>query len=236
MSNVNYLFPLPLYKSQVNTQQFSVLSNAAEYFTEQSREHFLNGLNIHNGQSNTGWHSEFYRISDETPSQINDLFHIASTHLREFIKQIIRNDERAIGFGDFDLSLETHEMGWAIINLPGDVAFSHIHTTIYRDTYACVLYLQVPDGCKGGELRLANPDIGFRSSIGTTMAQLGLCTTYRKIKPETGNILIFPGTLPHDVLPFEAKGHRIAFACNFGIKSMSLSYLKDGCSICKQIY
>ena len=136
---------------------------------------------------------------------------MGSQGLEQWIKAELPGSDYRIDKIDTDMVL------WSVMNLAGDYNLRHIHTSNARDTWSCVLYVSVPEEREGGEIRFFNPNLAHRCSIGTTLGRLGGPGMFRKIKPRTGDLIVFPGWLEHDVLPFEGEAPRVVVAANLGI-------------------
>ena len=94
---------------------------------------------------------------------------------------------------------------WANINKPGeDYNVGHHHGEVYA---ACVYYAQVPE--QAGKLIIESPvNHGHEAWHGAQV-----------VRPETGQVLIFPGSYRHMVLPTDSSAceERISVAFNFDI-------------------
>lgn len=101
---------------------------------------------------------------------------------------------------------------WATRHAPGDYAPKHIHTNCL---FSGIVYLYVEE--KSGDIIFTN---GKRSPLYPEELQL---TSYSynihnarswSIRPEIGDILIFPSTLHHEVVVNNSKNDRFVLAFN----------------------
>ncbi len=79
---------------------------------------------------------------------------------------------------------------WFNVNTPGEYTGWHTHSRWHK---VSVLYVQVPGG-----------DIEFRQG-----------GSYWRDTPKPGDLLVFPGSLEHRVLPNSSTDTRISIAFNF---------------------
>lgn len=110
--------------------------------------------------------------------------------------------------GELDLTY------WTNINEPGSRNVLHSHQAIQ---YAAVYYLQV-EGT--GELACYNPANLTENCHAT--APWASVMTY---EPKEGDLLVFPGWVPHDVGPNHSDKQRINIAFNISFK---VQFLTDG--------
>lgn len=80
---------------------------------------------------------------------------------------------------------------WFNVNGPGNYNKWHRH---FNDCYAAVLYIKVPEN--SGNIEFRENDV------------------YYQVTPQTGKLIVFPGTLEHQVLPNLSNDNRISLATN----------------------
>jgi uncharacterized protein (TIGR02466 family) len=100
---------------------------------------------------------------------------------------------------------------WANVNETGAANAPHSHAASY---WSAVYYVRIDEG-EGGELLLNDPRmpmiemhapfLHFRDAGGERQIRL---------RPETGQILLFPSWLVHSVTPWQGDGLRISIAVN----------------------
>jgi uncharacterized protein (TIGR02466 family) len=141
-----------------------------------------------------GWHSSGNLFGPE---------HRSFPFLQEAVTQAVFSYiGEAFGFrGDIRMALTA----WAVINRAGDTNVPHNHA---QNLVSGVLYLQVPDGMRGGEIVFQDPRFNLNAYRTEAMRELNLVAPWEQttlaIAPKTGDLLVFPSWLMHYVQAFSA--------------------------------
>ena len=149
-----------------------------------------------------GWHSKNFKIEkDNTPYNFVKAIH---GHIKEVIVE---------GFG-WKYVPEKVGMSeiWAIINKKGTFNKSHNHPGSYL---SAAYYVKAPKDC--GNIHFYDPNEikKFNSPAIENLTELS--TSGFSIKPEEGNLLIFPSYLYHDVGKNLSDEDRIVISFNVSI-------------------
>ena len=96
---------------------------------------------------------------------------------------------------------------WAIINKNGDFNILHTHPNCYL---SAAYYVKAPEKC--GRFQIENPNIAKRNFYPEIKRKNA------GIEIEEGDLLIFPGYLPHKVRANESNEDRIVISFNVDIK------------------
>jgi uncharacterized protein (TIGR02466 family) len=151
-----------------------------------------------------GWHSDatLMQWPELEFADLADTFRSAVSHMTVATSGITR----------FRLSLQL--TAWANINGPGAFNSSHIHP---GNHWSGVLYVQVPDFSsdpirQAGQIEFTDP----RGPI--NMLQSPGQVSVFSHSPATGEILVFPSWLYHNVLPYSIDAERISIAFNARIE------------------
>ena len=104
---------------------------------------------------------------------------------------------------------------WVNYMQPGD--FNPVHT--HGGDYSFVLFLEVPKQLKKEQEKFEGTSVkpGALQFEYTQQARPRWATTGSTIKPETGDMFIFPALLQHWVCPFKSKVTRISVSGNLRI-------------------
>lgn len=212
-SDVSLLFPTPFFRTSV----FSSEMNKAIVDYVENQSAIYTGKDIRTGYSNTGWHSDAWTL-ENCPGPLRSLFDLFRVKFCEAFNGICGSIAATKNRDIVDVSGSF--VGWAVKSKSGDFNVRHIHVSPYRDTWAIVYYANVPAEQEvGGELRIFNPNLANRVSMGSTFFALGAPSLHFDISPRIGDLLIFPGWLEHAVLPCKS-GQRIVVAANIGVERL----------------
>ena len=106
-----------------------------------------------------------------------------------------------------NMELDIHN-AWYVRSFEGDFNPLHNHTEYYggqkAHPFSCVGYLKVPDGItdenKSGYIEFFENGGGYA------------------VKPNVGDLYLFPSSLHHTVYPFRGKGERRSFSSNINVR------------------
>ena len=102
---------------------------------------------------------------------------------------------------------------WAIINKKNDFNVIHTHPNSYL---SAAYYVSAPKNC--GKFQIENLNIAKRHSYPEILKNNELNAQVAGIEVAEGDLLIFPGYLPHKVAINESDEDRIVVSFNVGIK------------------
>jgi hypothetical protein len=109
----------------------------------------------------------------------------------------------------------TVKTAWVNFMKAGEYNPPHIHD----DDFSCVLYLKIPDLLKKENSNYTGRDTAGPGGITFMYGEdRENCITEVPVKPEEGDMYIFPANLKHVVRPFRSKGTRISLSANFKLK------------------
>jgi uncharacterized protein (TIGR02466 family) len=148
-----------------------------------------------------GWHSEG-NLFDSLAAPIQTLRHAALLAVMEATKSVTSRVDPA--------SLDTKIFAWMNMNPTGGFNAPHTHAGAH---WSGVYYVRQPKVETGnsGMIEFLDP----RSDLpGWRLLQSKAFRSKRKIRPEAGEIVIFPSYLVHWVYPNESGGERVTIAFN----------------------
>ena len=118
------------------------------------------------------------------------------------------------GIEELNVELRADDL-WVNYMQPGD--FNPVHT--HGGDYSFVLFLEVPKQLKKEQEKFEGTSVkpGALMFEYTQQAKPRWATTGSTIKPETGDMFIFPALLQHWVCPFKSKVTRISVSGNLRI-------------------
>ena len=152
-----------------------------------------------------GWQSD--NVDTATP-ELQELFRAVTDKLNELHRYFnLKNSMRQV-----------LEDAWININKRGDFNYAHAHPGVF---FSCVYY--VKGGPNKGEIAFNTPIEAHAYTIPDALVTSHNAFTAHDlfIPPVTGELLIFPSWLKHDVRPNETDEDRISIALNSGIIKLS---------------
>ena len=151
-----------------------------------------------------GWHSKDFDLRDENSVQ------------RKFIVEIqkyILNTFSKLGWKSENKKIQILSM-WAIINKKEDFNVIHTHPNSHL---SAAYYVKAPKNC--GRFQVENPNSLKKHIRPELVNENELNVMLAGIEVEEGDLIIFPGYLPHKVAKNESKEDRIVISFNVDIKS-----------------
>ena len=100
--------------------------------------------------------------------------------------------------------------GWIVNQKENEYNPIHYHSNC---SISAVLYLKVPEFRPRGFVGKKNID-GYIEFINSTVDHSMLSAGSYLVKPQVGQLLMFPSTLLHTVYPFQGSGERRSLAFN----------------------
>ena len=144
---------------------------------------------------------------EKVPDFGNMLFILTKGLYEHFINE--RKEEQT----EVPESLVVHK-SWFVRAFENDYNPTHMHTS---GSYSCVLYLKVPDTISDTNSKNVNKTVteGYLDFIyGTSLV---CCAGNLCLKPEIGDLYIFPSYLFHAAYPFYGEGERRSFSANMSL-------------------
>ena len=191
-------FPEPVFKFKL--KDFKNLNKELSEYIYKLRDEDGSGIVRSN---KGGWHSKNFelRIKDS----IQNRFAII---LQKYILKVFQNN----GWKTENKNIRIKEM-WAIINKTGDFNVIHTHPNCYL---SAAYYVKAPEKC--GRFQIENPNIAKKNYYPEIKTKNELNLEVAGIDIEEGDLLIFPGYLPHKVRANESNEDRIVISFNVDIK------------------
>ena len=194
LKGVETLFPIPLFRYEVDEKGLNELL-AKEIAKRRKDESGMANSN------RIGWQSDhdFFQRSESA--------HVSLARLiGQVMKATLQSIDPAADLGRVQVSMN----GWVNINPPGGYNGPHQHTNA---ALSGVYYVDVPRGRseKGGAIEFLSPH-PVRLIGGMLNAPMFAERMY--VQPKAGDLLIFPGQLPHWVHPNDSGKARVTVAFN----------------------
>ena len=150
-----------------------------------------------------GWHSKNFNLNEADTIQQKFAIEVQKYILDTFVN---------LGWKTKDTSIQIKEM-WAIINKKDDFNVIHTHPNCYL---SAAYYVKASKNC--GRFQIECPNIAKRHSFPEIAKQNEFNVHVAGIEIEEGDLLIFPGYMPHKVGKNESDNDRIVISFNVGIK------------------
>jgi uncharacterized protein (TIGR02466 family) len=191
-------FPEAIFKYKL--EDFKNLNKELSEYVYKLQNEDKNGLVRSN---KGGWHSENFelRIKDSIQNRF-------ALILQKYILKVFQNN----GWKTENKNIRIKEM-WAIINKTGDFNVIHTHPNCYL---SAAYYVKAPEKC--GRFQIENPNIAKRNFYPEIKTKNELNLQVAGMEIEEGDLLIFPGYLPHKVRANESNEDRIVISFNVDIK------------------
>jgi uncharacterized protein (TIGR02466 family) len=150
-----------------------------------------------------GWHSPNFTLTDKSSIQFKFALEIQKYILKSFQK---------LGWKTENTNITITSM-WAIINKKNDFNVLHTHPNSYL---SAAYYVSAPKNC--GRFHIENSNLARRHSYPKIKQNNELNAMVAGLDINEGDLLIFPGYLPHKVAMNESDQDRIVISFNVGIK------------------
>ena len=191
-------FPEPVFKFQFkNFRNFNI--ELARYIYSLYEEDNKGVDRSNRG----GWHSKTFEMNDKDSIQFK-----FALELQKYILKTFQN----LGWKTENQNIRIREM-WAIINKKEDFNVVHTHP---NSCLSAAYYVKAPTNC--GRFQIENLNIAKRHSSPLLANPNELNINVAGIEVTEGDLLIFPGYLPHKVARNEADEDRIVISFNVDIK------------------
>jgi len=200
----NYdLFPVPItcYKNFLPTD---LALNIREYILSQEHSAGPHDAITGNATSSHGHHDTFIQECTANVPGCNQFFHNTMLCLSNYASRT----------GAPYLYLDN---SWYNIQAPGSFLNKHMHVSTGKLPFCSgALYIDVDDGSSPISFDNPNPYSYFFNYRGNMLTQYNY--TYFNIKPEIGDMLIFPSWLVHSNSKENTSENRIVVSFNAGVK------------------
>ena len=199
LTGVETLFPIPLFRYQIDD---AALNGTLSKEIAKRRK-------AESGMANSnrlGWQSEHDFFGRKETGHVS---------LARTIAQVVRETLLAIDPSVDFAKLNVTMNGWVNVNPPGGYNGPHQHTNA---VLSGVYYVEVPRGPseKGGAIEFLSPH-PVRLLGGLLKAPM--FAERMRVQPEAGDMLLFPGQLPHWVHPNDSGKSRVTIAFNAMVKA-----------------
>ena len=197
-SEILKFFPEPIFKYKFEKAK-DYNDGLAKYIYDLQKND-ENGLSKSN---RGGWHSENFKLTDQNSIQFKFALELQKYIFDTFIKfgWVAKNNIRI------------KEM-WSIINKKNDFNVVHTHPNCFL---SAAYYVKAPKDC--GKFIIENPNIAKRHSFPSIAERNELNSFITSIDVNEGDLLLFPGYLPHKVAKNESEEDRIVISFNVDIKN-----------------
>ena len=191
-------FPEPVFKFKL--EDFKNLNKELSEYIYKLQGEDKNGLERSN---KGGWHSKDFELT--VKGSIQNRFAII---IQKYILKVFQNN----GWKTENKNIRIKEM-WAIINKTGDFNVIHTHPNCYL---SAAYYVKAPEKC--GRFQIENPNNVKRNFYPEIKTKNKLNLQVAGMEIEEGDLLIFPGYLPHKVRTNESNKDRIVISFNVDIR------------------
>ena len=197
-SEVFKFFPEPVFKYKF--KNFKNFNKELANYIYKLYEEDTNGINRSN---RGGWHSKNFELKDKNSIQLKFAIELQKYILTTFQK---------LGWKTQNQNIRIKEM-WAIINKKDNFNVVHTHPNSYL---SAAYYVKAPKNC--GRFQVENLNIAKRHSCPEIANRNEFNMQVGGLEVDEGDLLIFPGYLPHKVARNEADDDRIVISFNIDIK------------------
>ena len=192
------LFPEPIFKYQF--KNYKKINNELEKYIYKLYEEDSKGVDRSN---RGGWHSKTFELNDKNSIQLK-----FALELQKYILKTFTN----LGWKTENQNIRIREM-WAIINKKDDFNVVHTHP---NSLLSAAYYVKAPNNC--GRFQIEDLNIVKRHASPLIANQNELNMNVAGLEVTEGDLLIFPGYLPHKVARNETDDDRIVISFNVDIK------------------
>ena len=195
---VSLFFPEPIFKYKFEDYE-SFNKDLKTYIYELQKEGSSGQIKSNRG----GWHSPNFKLADNDSIQFKFAVELQKYILKTF---------QTLGWKTENKNISINAM-WAIINKRNDFNVVHTHPNSYL---SAAYYVSAPKNC--GKFQVESLNIAKRHSYPEILKNNELNTHVAGLEVNEGDLLIFPGYLPHKVAMNESEQDRIVISFNVGVK------------------
>ena len=150
-----------------------------------------------------GWHSKNFKLDNKDSIQFK-----FAVEIQKYILDVFRN----YGWKTEQNRIQIKEM-WAIINKKDDFNVIHTHPNCYLSS---AYYVKAPENC--GKFLIENPNQAKKHFYPQLANKTELNMPIAGLDVNEGDLLLFPGYLPHKVAKNESDEDRIVVSFNVTTK------------------
>ena len=191
-------FPIPVFKFRF--EKFRTFNEELSNYIYKLYEEDSEGVDRSN---RGGWHSKTFELNDKNSIQLK-----FALELQKYILKTFTN----LGWRTENQNIRIREM-WAIINKKNDFNVVHTHP---NSLLSAAYYVKAPNNC--GRFQIEDLNIVKRHASPLIANQNELNMNVAGLEVTEGDLLIFPGYLPHKVARNETDDDRIVISFNVDIK------------------
>ena len=191
-------FPSPVFKFRF--EKFRTFNEELSNYIYKLYEEDSEGVDRSN---RGGWHSKTFELNDKNSIQLK-----FALELQKYILKTFTN----LGWRTENQNIRIREM-WAIINKKNDFNVVHTHP---NSLLSAAYYVKAPNNC--GRFQIEDLNIVKRHASPLIANQNELNMNVAGLEVTEGDLLIFPGYLPHKVSRNETDDDRIVISFNVDIK------------------
>ena len=195
---VSLFFPEPVLKYKLEDYE-SFNKDLRKYIYELQEESFSGQIKSNRG----GWHSPNFKLTDKNSIQFKFGLKLQKYILKTFQTFEWKTENKNISINSM----------WAIINKKNDYNVVHTHPNSYL---SAAYYVSAPKNC--GRFQLESLNIAKRHLCPEILKNNELNAQVAGIEISEGDLLMFPGYLPHKVAMNESDEDRIVISFNVDIK------------------
>ena len=191
-------FPTPVFKFRF--EKFRTFNEELSNYIYKLYEEDSKGVDRSN---RGGWHSKTFELNDKNSIQLK-----FALELQKYILKTFTN----LGWKTENQNIRIREM-WAIINKKDDFNVIHTHP---NSLLSAAYYVKAPNNC--GRFQIEDLNIVKRHASPLIANQNELNMNVAGLEVSEGDLLIFPGYIPHKVARNETEDDRIVISFNVDIK------------------
>ena len=191
-------FPIPVFKFKF--EKFRYFNEELSNFIYKLYEEDSKGVDRSN---RGGWHSKTFELNDKNSIQLK-----FALELQKYILKTFTN----LGWKTENQNIRIREM-WAIINKKDDFNVVHTHP---NSLLSAAYYVKAPNNC--GRFQIEDLNMVKRHASPLISNQNELNMNVAGLEISEGDLLIFPGYLPHKVARNETDDDRIVISFNVDTK------------------
>jgi uncharacterized protein (TIGR02466 family) len=195
---VSLFFPEPVLKYKLEDYE-SFNKDLRKYIYKLQEESSSGQIKSNRG----GWHSPNFKLTDKNSIQFKFGLKLQKYILKTFQTLEWKTENKNISINSM----------WAIINKKNDFNVVHTHPNSYL---SAAYYVSAPKNC--GKFQVESLNIAKRHFYPEVLQNNELNAHVAGLEVNEGDLLIFPGYLPHKVAMNESDEDRIVISFNVGIK------------------
>ena len=195
---ISLYFPEPVLKYKFEDYE-SFNKDLRKYIYELQKESSSGQIKSNRG----GWHSPNFKLTDKNSIQFKFGLKLQKYILKSFQTLEWKTENKNIRINSM----------WAIINKKDDYNVVHTHPNSYL---SAAYYVSAPKNC--GRFQVESLNIAKRHFYPEVLKNNELNANVAGLEVKEGDLLIFPGYLPHKVAMNESDEDRIVISFNVGIK------------------